>query len=321
MAQGHSAWQEARAIDLIQKMLSGDILEIKATVDPSSEAGLSYPEIEKLLGRNAPEIAQLLEALAAQDILVRTASGKIFLCSCCHSPNLRPSLRCPKCGSGYVDKAQVLEHFNCGYVGVESEFVRIDKYVCPRCQWELKLLETDYRSLGIKYKCGNCSEIFIDPVFKWQCLGCLLLFAENEAKEIPLYTYYLNESRRQRLEFELGPKKEFITFLQSQGYEVMVPGLVVGRSGVAYTMDLLAEWDDSIIKHSVAIGVLTGDTEVRLEEIALVDTKAYDIGVHEKLMLVASRLSAEARQFADRQGLKVLEVDRKVTSHGDRPEN
>lgn len=433
-------WKEPQIAELIQKMLSGNILEIKPTLDLSSEAGFSYPDIEKLLGTSAEATAQLLEALAAEDILVKRFSDKIFLCPYCHSPNLRPSLRCPKCGSGYVDKARVLEHFNCSYVGVESEFIGIGKYICPRCQRELKFLGTDYRSLGIKYKCGNCSEIFIDPLFKWQCLGCLLLFAESEAREIPLYSYYLNESQRQRLEFELGPKKEFITFLQSQGYEVTEPGLVVGRSGaehtfdivarrtdglwthilaidtvigdrdnevdlgevfrfdektydaaihdkvlivstklsdeasrfarrqrikvlttkdlesllasvkslhqrqvsnqpfsfesvarlvrwfqdlgysvkekakvwgrsgVAYIMDLLAEWDDGIIKHSVAIGVLTRDTEVRLEEIALFDTKAYDIGAHEKVLLVAPRLSAEAKQFADGQGIKVLEV-------------
>jgi hypothetical protein len=38
------------------------------------------------------------------------------------------------------------------------------------------------------------------------------------------------------------------------------------------------------------------------------DTKAYDIGIHDKVLLVSPALSEEARLFAGQQKIKVIEV-------------
>ncbi len=307
MAETQVLWQKTNAVNLIEKMLSGDIIEIKPALSLSSELGFSYPQIEELLAMNAEQVAEVLESLATDGILAKRFSDKILLCHYCRSANLRPSLRCPKCGSGFVDKARLLEHYNCGHVDVESEFIGNGKYVCPQCHRELKFLGTDYRSLGIKYKCTNCNEIFSDPVFKWQCLGCLLLFAENEAKEIPLYTYYLNESRRSALEFEVGPKKKLIALLQSHGYEIEERGLIVGKSKAEHIFDIIASRTDGLWTHTLVIDTLMDDEkEVTLEKVFRFDDKAYDAGIHDKVLVVFAKLTEEAYQFAKRQRIRVL---------------
>jgi hypothetical protein len=195
-------------------------------------------------------------------------------------------------------------------VDTEGEFVGNGKYLCPQCHRELKFLGTDYRSLGIKYKCSNCSEIFVDPTFKWQCLGCLLLFAENEAKEIPLYTYCLDENQRSLLEFELGLKKKLIALLEGHGYEVKEKGLIVGRSRAEHTFDIVAYRADSLWTHTLAIDTIIGDDkDIPLEKVFRFDDKAYDAGIHDKVLVVSSKLSQEASQFANRQKIKVLSTE------------
>ncbi len=310
MVKAQALWQEVKVIDLIEKMLSGEIGEVKPVPDLSSESGVSYPPIEKLLGMTAEGTVTVLESLAGEGFLLRKLSDRIFLCPYCQSPNLRSGLRCAKCGSGYTAKTRLLEHLACGYVGSENEFFTTGKYVCPRCQRELRFLSSDYQSLGMKYKCGNCSEIFSDPVFKWQCLRCLLLFTESEAKEIVLVTYYFNESRRQWLEFELKPKKKFIALLQSFGYEVVETGHITGKSGAEHTFDILAHRSDGICHHTLAIDVLITelDREVSLEEVFRFDDKAYDAGIHDKVLIVSTGLNPEASRFAGRQKIKVLPI-------------
>jgi len=310
MAKTQALWQEAKVADLIEKMLSGEIVEIKPTLSLSTESGFSFPDIEKLLEATPETIAQTLENLADEGILTKRFSDKVLLCPYCQSPNLRPSLRCPKCGSGYLDKGRILEHLACGYTGAESEFVSVGKYVCPRCKRELRFLGTDYRSLGIKYVCGNCTEIFTDAMFKWQCLSCLLLFAEHEAKEIPLYTYYLNEDRRLWLGFELKPKSKFIAFMESLGYEVTGKASLTGRSGAEHTFEIVARRNDGLCTHILGVDTIITEPnrEVSLGEVFSFDDKAYDAGIHDKVLIVSTGICAEASRFAERQRIKVLTI-------------
>jgi len=60
--------------------------------------------------------------------------------------------------TGYRD----IEHFACGKNGLEEEFVSSGKYICPHCKKPLKFLGTDYRSLGVNYKCHNCGALSLN---------------------------------------------------------------------------------------------------------------------------------------------------------------
>jgi general secretion pathway protein E len=103
-------------------------------------------------------------------------------------------------------------------------------------------------------------------------------------------------------------RSQLLNYLHEQGYRTEEQAKIRGRSGAEYAMDIIAYFDDGLFTHTMSIGILTDPIEVGLEAVSAYDTKAYDIGIHEKVLIVAPSLSMEAKQFADRQKIKAIQV-------------
>ena len=172
---------------------------------------------------------------------------------------------------------------------------------------ELRTIGADYRSQGVLYKCRDCSEIFSVPFLKWRCLKCSSLANEDEVDEVVIYAYSFNESKRNWLEFELQPKVRFVEFLKQRGYKVTENARVQGRSGAEHYVDILATRDDGVITHTLAIGIEIARDRIGLDRVLDFDVKAYDSGIHDKVLLIIPELGEEARKFASYQRIKVLE--------------
>jgi hypothetical protein len=297
------------AIKLIVEMLAGRIANIKPQYDFATELGFTYPAVEQTIRVKGKEALAIMESLAAKDIVTKTFFDRLIRCRRCQSPHLRPSSHCPKCGSGYIARGRILEHLACNYVGVEDEFTAVarGKYVCPRCKMELRTPGADYRSQGVLYKCRDCSEIFTVPFLKWRCLKCSSLATEDEVDEVVIYAYNFNESKRNWVEFELQPKARFVKFLRQLGYKVTENARAQGRSGAEHCMDILATRDDGVVTHTVAIGIEIARDRIGLDRVLDFDVKAYDSGIHDKILIVIPELVEEARKFASYQRIKVLE--------------
>jgi hypothetical protein len=295
------------AIKLIAEMLAGRITNIKPQYDFTTELGYIYPAVEQTLKIKGQEALAIMESLAAKDIVNKSFFDRLIRCPRCHSVNLRPSAHCPKCSSGNITRGRILEHFACKYVGVEEEFIAGGKYVCPRCKMELRTLGADYRSQGVLYKCHDCSEIFTVPFIKWRCLKCSSLVNEDEVSEVVIYAYSFDESKRNWLEFELQPKVRFVEFLRKHGYTVTENAKVQGRSGAEHCMDILATRDDGVVTHTIAIGIEIARDRIGLDRVLDFDVKAYDSGIHNKIMIVIPELGEDARRFANYQRIRVLE--------------
>ncbi|GAI27649.1 unnamed protein product, partial [marine sediment metagenome] len=56
---------------------------------------------------------------------------------------------------------------------------------------------------------------------------------------------------------------------------------------------------------------LDGEKEIALEQVVVFDSKAYETGIDDKVIVVSPRLSPEAQQFAQRQGIKVIDSTKK----------
>lgn len=109
--------------------------------------------------------------------------------------------------------------------------------------------------------------------------------------------------------FRFENKAQLIENLANLGYRIEQNSKVVGRSGVEYTFDILAYASNSRIAHSLAIDILDGEKEIGLERVAFFDAKSIDTGVDDKaIALLDSTLSAQARQFAEHQAIKTLEL-------------
>jgi hypothetical protein len=292
---------------LVAEMLGGRISTVKPQYDFTTELGFTYPAVEQAANLKGKDGLAIMESLAARDIVAKSFFDRLIRCPRCHGVNLRPSSHCPKCGSGHVIRGRILEHFACKYIGVEEEFTAKGKYVCPRCRMELRTIGADYRSQGVLYKCHDCSEVFNVPFIKWRCLKCSSLVTEDEVGEVIIYAYSFDESKRNWLEFELQPKVRFVEFLKQHGYKVTENATVKGRSGAEHSLDILATRDDGVLTHTVAIGIEIARDRIGLDRILDFDVKAYDSGIHDKIMIAIPELGEDAKKFASYQRIKVLE--------------
>ena len=292
---------------LVAEMLAGRLASVKPQYDFTTDLGYSYPAVEQAANVKGKEALALMESLASRNIVNKSFFDRLIRCPRCQGVNLRPSSHCPKCGSGHIVRGRILEHFACRYIGVEDEFTAKGKYICPRCRMELLTIGADYRSQGVLYKCRDCSEIFNVPFIKWRCLKCSSLMTEDEVGEVVIYSYNFDESKRNWLEFELQPKVRFVEFLKQHGYKVTENANVRGRSGAEHCLDILATRDDGVITHTVAIGIEIGRDRIGLDRILDFDVKAYDGGIHDKILIVIPELGEDGRKFANYQRIKVLE--------------
>ena len=107
-------------------------------------------------------------------------------------------------------------------------------------------------------------------------------------------------------------KEDLVKSLANRGYGVKEQAKIKGRSGVEYTFDILAHSENGQVEHRLAIDFLNGEKSVSLEQVMLFDTKAYEAGVDEKVIVVSVELSPEAQQFAQHQQIKVLGLVQKL---------
>jgi len=299
--------EDERAMKIVAAMLEAKVVDIKPQLDFTTELGFVYPIVEQAANVKGKEAVAVVEYLTDKDILKRSFFDRLLRCTRCQSINLRPSTHCPKCGSGDIARGRILEHSACGYVGVEDEFATGGKYICPRCKMELRTMGADYQSRGVLRKCHDCGEIFSVPLIKWRCLKCSSLTDEDQIGEINVYSYRLDETKRNWLEFELRPKVQFLELLRQHGYEVTENARVKGRSGADHYIDILATRDDGVVTHDVAIGVEIARDKIGLDSILDFDVKAYDSGIHNKVLIIIPALSEEAAKFASYHRIKVLE--------------
>ena len=295
------------AMKLVAEMLAAKVVDIKPQLDFTAELGFIYPLVEQKLKVKSKEAVAIMESLSDKGILKRNFFDRLLRCPRCQSINLRPSTHCPKCSSGNVARGRILEHSACRYVGVEDEFTVGGKYICPRCKMELRTMGVDYQSRGVLRKCRECGEVFSVPLIKWRCLKCSSLVDEDKVGEVNIYSYSIDETKKNWLEFELQPKSKFLEFLRQHGYEVTEDARVKGRSGAEHCIDILATRDDGVVTHNIAIGVEIARDKIGLDRILDFDVKAYDSGIHDKVMIIIPGLGEEAERFASYQRIKVLE--------------
>jgi hypothetical protein len=304
-------WQNPKAVKLISWLLNEKNARINPEISLQNKEGFLYPKADDIMDTSGITTSLILESLVTEGVLLRDDYEKILL-SPDGSVQLIPVERCPNCNSAHLSKGKMIEHFLCGHVGLEEEFISGLKSVCPKCKKELKLIGTDYRVPGLRYTCHNCHGIFPLPTIKYRCLKTDEIYDLEELRHVWLYSYRLNEARRKRLEFELEPKKRFVDYLHSLGYDVQEAVRLQGKSGAKHTIDLLARMEDPIAKHTVAVGILAAqpnEEAVTIDSLFSFDSKIYDIGINHKIVLAIPRLASEAVKFADRQGIRVYGIE------------
>ncbi len=305
-------WHDPKVASLMSSFLKGKIKQLSPEINLGLGEGFLYHEAENIMGTSGKETVLILESLAKQGLLLKKDFEKILV-----SPNgsvqLVPVEKCPTCDSSQLTRGQLIEHFECGHVGLEEEFMHGLNQVCPKCRKELKLIGTDYRKPGMRYICNSCHGIFPSPVVKSRCLKTGEVYRLEDMHYISLYTYSLNEACRQKLEFELEPKKQLIDYLVRLGYDVQESVQVQGRSGATHYIDIVASMDDLLTRHTVAIGILAASQDdenwVSIDPLFNFDSRIYDTGIDSKMVIAVPRFTPEAMKFAERQGIRVYSLE------------
>lgn len=109
--------------------------------------------------------------------------------------------------------------------------------------------------------------------------------------------------------FEFESKSQLIEYLKKRGYRVRENVEVKGRSGASHNVDILATKDEGIITHRIAIGIEADEKPMGLDRVFDFDDRAYDAGILDKVLIAVPGLNKEAKQFANRQGIVVFEVE------------
>lgn len=307
---GANVLEDARIIKLVEALVSGKLTDITPVIDFNYKLGFAYPAVDSLLDTADQETLDILDSLAANGILIKEPYEKFYV-----DPEnmfqLVPTERCPHCDSGEIVRGQLVEHFSCGYVGLDRDFKQDSRYVCPKCRKDLRLIGTDYRNVGMHYRCQDCNEVFTSPVVKWRNLKTRKVWNAEELREVEVHSYRFSPDKRGWLEFQLKPKTQLVDFLRSRGYEVQELAQMTGRSGAVHTVDVLAIRNDILTKINLGIGLLvanTGESEVGLEALFKYDTRTYDIGINYKVVIAIPRLGPEAMNFANRQQIRAFEA-------------
>jgi len=226
-------------------------------------------------------------------------------CPKCGSINLIVRFHCPKCGSTNLVKSDVIEHWPCGYVGLESEF---EDGKCPKCGKELRKIGVDYAKPGPRYKCMECGEVFQIPADRLHCANCGNVFDKEDAKEVTLYAYRITPKLEEELDVALAQRNYLIEKLREMGFEIEPPEGIYGKSGLRHDFYMVASKGSGMLRIKIVIEILTAPEEVPASEVFSLYAKALDIGAYGMIVAAIPKFSEEAKKMMDYYDIAYVEV-------------
>lgn len=183
---------ENKRINYIRFLVSRKWEEERPVLHKDSIKGFFYPKAFYLFS-SAEKGMELdeLENLKLHKILTSEISNKTSLCPFCEHYNIIFREVCPSCGSVRIKLVEFIHHYSCGYIGPVDEFIKGDKFVCPKCHEELKHIGVDYDKPLEKYLCEDCKARFLEPDIDVLCANCKRNFTPEEVKSEFIHKFFL----------------------------------------------------------------------------------------------------------------------------------
>jgi len=264
--------------------------------------GYRYPVAEEYFGEDAKEH---LDNLVKEGLMEREFHQRELGCPKCGSINLIVRFLCPKCGSTNIVKGELIEHWPCGYVGLESEF---KDGKCPKCGEKLGKIGVDYKKLGPMYKCLNCNEVFQTPNDKLECANCHNVFPKEEAAEVILHAYRIAPKLEEELEAAFYQKNYLIEKLEEMGFKVEPEENLYGKSGLKHDFYVVVYQGKGNLKIRIVIDLLSAAREVPADPVFLLYVKALDLGAYGMILVAIPKFSEEAKKMMDYYGIAYVEA-------------
>ena len=293
---------------LIGKFLSGEVKKLEPVYD--CQNGYRYPIVEEIVS-DASQVEPLLKRLVELEVLERTLYDKVIVCPKCGSTNISFRYCCPFCKSFDIQKSSLVEHIKCGYMDLEANFRKGNKYVCPKCHEEMRKIEVDYRKAGVWCTCYNCNKSFDIPISEHFCRKCSTTSTFEEASLREVYSYTLSKDVKvddlQSL-FLAVPIQEFFA---KEGLTVKSPASLKGKSGAKHSFDIVAHVGNSDVPEKlivVDISTSSGDAVSEQPVIALF-AKIFDVSPEKAYLIAIPRLNENGKRMAELYNIKIIEAE------------
>jgi len=105
-----------------------------------------------------------------------------------------------------------------------------------------------------------------------------------------------------------GTKSEVAEALRLRGYQVEENARATGKSATEYSFDILASLDDGFLTARLGVDHAAGDVD--LNQLSLFNAKCDDAGIDEKGLLLSGKLTAEAKQLAQKESIRLFNLIR-----------
>jgi len=289
------------------KFLSGEINELEPVYDPN--LGYRYPMVETIVG-DVAKVEPFLNKLYEAGILERKLYDTTIYCPKCGSANISIRYCCPYCKSFDIQKSSLIEHVKCGYMDVEENFRKGDRYVCPKCSEDLKKIDVDYRKAGVWCTCKDCGKSFDIPISEHFCRDCHENFTFEEISIEDVYSYTLNREVREEAALGWALITPIREFLIEEGFQVESPAFLKGKSGANHSFDIVAsrkETTQKVIVLDLATATSTDDIVSEQPVIALF-AKIFDVSPDEAYLIAIPRLSKNAKKMAELYSIQTIEA-------------
>jgi len=289
----------------LSKLLSGEVAELEPVYDP--KVGYRYPLVEAILGA-ASGAQNFLTKLHDAGVLKRRLYDKIIYCPKCGSANISARYCCPYCHSFDIQKSSLIEHVKCGYMDVEENFHKEDKFVCPKCHDELKKPDVDYRRAGIWCTCRECTKSFDIPVTAHFCRDCHLNSNFEDAVIKDVYAYSLREEVKEEVSLDWVVITPIRDFLRDSGFEVESPAFLRGKSGANHVFDIAAFEGTGTRKVTVIDLATSTENTVPEQPIIALFAKVYDVSPDKSYLIAIPALSENGRKMGELYNIQIIEA-------------
>lgn len=302
------AYNERPVQRLLKDLLDeGPNAEIMPEYDPSY--GFRYTHIEALVKKDAdPEDAiALLERLSSLAILRKTFYDTVSVCPNCASTLVTMHYRCPKCDAGHVVKTGLMEHIPCGNIDERDKFYQgHTEPTCPKCG--AKLVEGQYRDMGVWYVCRNCQERFEHPNLDLTCRNCGNQFNIPTSIVHEVSKYSINPDREKEIRQNVTSLESIEQLLTQTGFYVEPLAVALGqKSGIQHYFSLIAKKTFEDREINVVVDHAIDDIEVGPSPLILYTYKISEVKTDIPLFVAIPRLSETARKIARGYNIMVVE--------------
>ncbi len=289
---------------LLSKFLSGEIETLEPVFAP--DVGYRYPVVEDIIG-DSSQTGAFLNKLDEAGVIEKELYDKIVFCPNCNSANVSTRYCCPFCKSFDIKKSSLVEHVKCGYMDIEDKFYDGERYICPKCNEEMKKIDVDYRKAGIWCTCRECKKSFDTPVPMNFCRNCgeTSTFEDIIIKDV--YAYTLEENVTAESSANLFLVSAIREFLMSEKLKVESPGLLEGKSGANHSFDIVAYKADKSQAIVVDLAMSTG-TVVSEQPVIALFAKIFDVSPEKSYLIAIPKLSENGKRMAELYKIFAIEA-------------